>query len=119
MAKHSRARSPSTSATRPRLGAVPAPEGARRRAERAADLLGRRRLRHDGRLRRAGRSAEHAPDRRHGRALLELPHDGPVLADPRLAAQRPQRDLERDGDDRRVRLGLPRHLDPDPVRERR
>ena len=53
-----------------------------------------------------------------GRAVLQLPHHGPVLAHPRLAAHGPQRHVERDGDDRRVQLGLPRHLDPDPVRER-
>ncbi len=43
--------------------------------------LGRRRLRDDGRVRRPGRDADHAPHRRAGRALLELPHDGAVLAD--------------------------------------
>ena len=80
--------------------------------------LGRHRLRHDGRLRRPGRDAEHAAHRRDGRSLLELPHDRALLADPLLAADRAQRDLQRDGDDRRVQLRLPRDLDPDPVRER-
>ena len=67
----------------PDWDAVPAAEGAGGRAERPVHRLGRRRLRHDGRLRRSGRDAEHAPHRRHGRALLELPHDGAVLADAR------------------------------------
>ena len=72
-------------------------EGARGCAERADDRLGRRRLRHDGRLRRPGRDAEHAAHRRHGRALLELPHDGAVLADALVAAHRSQRDEQRHG----------------------
>ena len=53
-----------------------------------------------------------------GRAVLELPHHSAVLAYACLAPHRPQRDLQRHGDDRGVQLGVPRHLDPDPVRER-
>ena len=61
---------------------------------------------------------EHAAHRGDGCSLLELPHDRALLADPLLAADRAQRDLQRDGDDRRVQLRLPGDLDPDPVRER-
>ena len=38
--------------------------------------------------------------------------------DPGVAAHRPQRHHQRHGHHRRVRLRLPRHLDPHPVRER-
>ena len=81
-------------------------------------VLGRRRLRHDGRA-----SAARSPPRRcsaspTGASIRQLPHHRPVLADAGLAPDRTQRDDERHGDDRRVRLGLPGHLDPHPVRER-
>ena len=69
--------------------------------------LGRRRLRDDGRVRRSGRDAEHAAHRGRGREVRELPHDRAVLADARVAADRPQRDDQRHGDDRRVRSGFP------------
>ena len=103
---------------RARLGAVPSAEGAGGRAERVVPRVGRPRLRHDGHLRRAGRVPEHAQARGPRREVRELPHDGAVLADAGVAADRTQRDVERHGDDRRVRVGLPRHLDPHPVRER-
>ena len=40
-------------------------------------------------------------------ALLELPHDGAVLADARLPADGPQPPSQRHGSHRRVRVGLP------------
>ena len=43
-------------------------------------------------LRRSGRVPEHAPHRRPGREVLELPHHRAVLADARVAADGPQRD---------------------------
>ena len=55
---------------------------------------------------------------RHGRAVLQLPHDRAVLADARVAAHGPQRHVERDGDGRRVRSRLPGDLHSHPVRER-
>ena len=44
-----------------------APKAPERRAEHPADRLGRRRLRHDGGVRRARRDAHDATSRRHGR----------------------------------------------------
>ena len=69
-------------------------------------------------VRRSGRDAEHAAHRRHGREVLELPHDGAVLADAFVAADRSQRDQQRHGHHRRVQLRLPRDLHSHPVRER-
>ena len=53
-----------------------------------------------------------------GVRFSQLPHHRAVLADPGVAADRAQRDDQRHGHDRGVRVGLPGHLDPDPVRER-
>ena len=53
-----------------------------------------------------------------GSPLRQLSHHRAVLANPSLAADGPQRHHERHGHHRRVRLGLPGDLDPDPVRER-
>ena len=80
--------------------------------------LGRPGLRHHGHVRRSGRVPEHGAHRRAGREVLQLPHHGAVLADPRVAAHRPQRHDQRHGDHRRVRVRVPGHLDPDPVRVR-
>ena len=55
-----------------------APAGAPNVLFLAWDDLG---LRHDGRLWWSGRDAEHAPHRRHGGPVLELPHDRVVFAD--------------------------------------
>ena len=65
-----------------RLDAVRAAPGARRRAERADDRVGRRRLRRDGRVRRPDRDADDAAHRRQRLRYSQLPHDRAVLADP-------------------------------------
>ena len=62
--------------------------------------------------------SEHAPPRGPRREARELPHDRAVFAHTRVAPDRPQRDVERHGDDRGVRVGVPGHLDAHPVRER-
>ena len=96
-----------------------AAQGARGRAERADHRLGRRRLRHDGRLRRPGRDADDAAHRRRGRALLQLPHDRAVLADTRSACS-PAATPRATAWPRIAEFssGFPGISDPDPVRER-
>ncbi len=87
--------------------------------ERADHRVGRRGLRQHGRFRRSHRDPHHAAHRRRRRALLEFPHDGAVFAHPRIAADRSQRHVQRDGHGRRTQLRVPpRHLDPHPLRER-
>ena len=92
-----------------------APEGAPNVLFLAWDDLG---YAHDGRVRRPGRVPEHAQARGSRCEVGELPHHRAVLADARVAVDGTQRDVERHGHDRGVRLRVPRHLDAYPVRER-
>ncbi len=104
----------------PDWDAVPGAEGAEGRAERAVHRVGRRRLRDDGRASAArSQTPNMQPHRRHGRALLELPHDGAVLADTRSSLLT-GRNATSNGMATIAEFssGLPRHLDAHPVRER-
>ena len=69
-------------------------------------------------LRRADRDADACAHRRCRPALLELPHDRALLADPIERAERPQRDQQQHGLHHGGRRRLPRLLGADPVRER-
>ena len=94
-------------------------EGARRRAERAVHRLGRRRLRHDG-LSSAVRSRRRTCAASPTWACASRTSTRPRCARRRASSLLTGRNAttQRHGDHRRVQLGLPRHLDPHPVRER-
>ena len=72
------------------LDAVRAAEGARRRAQRRLHRARRRRLLGDELLRRPDRDPEHRQDRGRRRALHAVAHDGALLADALVPADRPQ-----------------------------
>ena len=101
-----------------RLGAVRAAEGARRCAERRLHRARRRRLLGDELLRRADRDAEHRPDRRRRRALHAVAHDGAVLADPLVPADRPQPHPQQHGLHHRGGDRVPERQRHDPAGER-
>ena len=88
------------------------------RAERALHRARRRGLLGDGAVRRADRDAEHQPDRRARPDLHELPHDGAVLADALVPADRPQPHDQRHGLHHRGRVGVPERERAHPVRVR-
>ena len=73
----------------PDWDAVRAAAAAGRRAECALRRPRRRRLLGDGVVRRPDRDAEHQAHRRPRPALHELPHDGALLADALVPADRP------------------------------
>ena len=79
------------------LGAVRAAQGARRRTQRDLHRARRRRLLGDELLRRADRDAEHRPDRRRRRALHAVAHDGALLADALVPADRAQPHAQQHG----------------------
>ena len=100
------------------LDAVHAAGGARRRAQRRVHRPRRRGLLGDGALGRPDRDAQHQPAGRARPDLHELAHDRAVLADPLVAAHRPQPHHERHGVHRRGHHGLPQRQRPHPVRVR-
>ena len=92
-----------------------APDGApKRRLHRAR----RRRLLGARLLRRAGRHAEHRPDRRGRRALHAVAHDRALLADALLPADGPQPHPQQHGLHHRGGDRLPERQRNDPARER-
>ena len=101
-----------------RLGAVRAADRPRGNAERALRRPRRRRLLGNGVVRRADRDAEHQADRRPRPALHELPHDGALLADTLVPADRAQPHDELDGVHHRGRVRLPERERPHPGRVR-
>ena len=69
-------------------------------------------------LRRSGRDAEHRPDRGPGRSLHPVAHDGAVLADPLVPADRSQPHAQQHGVHHRGRDRVPERERDDPARER-
>ncbi len=88
------------------------------RAQRRRRAARRRRLRAVRLLRVRHRHAHVRSARRRRPALQQLPHDGAVLADARLPADRAQPPSQRHGPHRRVRSGLPRLRRDHPEGER-
>ena len=113
-----RERSTSTSATRSRTG---------RRSSRRGRLTARRTsctscsttwVLGDGVLRGTDPDTEHRPDRREGRSLHAVPHDGTVLADPLVPAHRAQPHAQQHGVHHRGGDRVPERERDDPARER-
>ena len=102
----------------PDWDALHAAGGARGRAERPVHRARRRRVLGHGAVGRADRDAEHHAARRDGAHLHQLAHDRAVLADPLVAADRPQPHDQRHGLHRRGHHRLPQRQRPHPVRVR-
>ena len=77
------------------------------RPERRGRDARRRGVRRRGHVRRSGADAGPGPGGRAGRHVQPVPHDGPVLADPGRAPDRPQPPQRPHGRDLRDRLRLP------------
>ena len=91
---------------------------AARCAQRPLPGVGRHGHRDLGLLRRPRRDARHEPHRRTRRAAVAVSHHRAVLADPGLAAHRPQRHHRRDGHHRGVHRRLPELQRAHPRRHR-
>ena len=100
------------------LGAVRRASRAGWRPERDLRRARRRRVLGDVVLRRPDRDPEHRQDRRRRRALHPVAHDGAVLADPLVPADRAQPHPQQHGLHHRGRQRLPERQRHDPARER-